>query len=124
MPARVSLGFGGWFRNPDVTSCIIGIDLVGNEQFSLSEPDSNGLLDPESAEVKGADNFACCGEFIHHRWGVSNRDDGSEEAVLSLETGLIFGQELVKVMEEYPVERGAFRMSGTVNSCHSRDNNS
>jgi len=47
-------------------------------------------------------------------------DDGSEEAVLSLETGLIFGQELVKVMEEHPVEHGAFRMSGTVNSCHSR----
>jgi hypothetical protein len=47
-------------------------------------------------------------------------DDGSEEAVLSLETGLIFGQELVKVMEEYTVEHGAFRMSGTVNSCHSR----
>jgi len=47
-------------------------------------------------------------------------DDGSEEAVLSLETGLIFGQELVKVMEEHPVEHGAFRMSGTVNFCHSR----
>jgi hypothetical protein len=48
-------------------------------------------------------------------------DDGLEEAVISLETGLIFGQELVKVMEEHPVEHGAFRMSGTVTSCHSRD---
>lgn len=53
---------------------------------------------------------------LHHFF-----DDGTEEAVLSLETGLIFGQELFKVMEEHPVEHGAFRMSGTVNSCHSKE---
>jgi len=72
-----------------------------------------------------------CGHFF---------DDRTEEAVLSLETGLIFGQELFKVMEEHPVEHGAFRMpvcvylcrwhgrqvprtgrSGTVNSCHSKE---
>jgi len=44
-----------------------------------------------------------------------------EETVLLLETGLIFLKELVKVMEEHPVENGALRMSGTVNSCHSRE---
>jgi hypothetical protein len=37
-----------------------------------------------------------------------------------LETGLVFLKELVKVMEEHPVEHGALRISGTVNSCHSR----
>jgi len=47
-------------------------------------------------------------------------DEGPEKAVLFLEAGLILGQELVKVMEEHPVEHGAFGMSGTVNSCHSR----
>jgi hypothetical protein len=29
-------------------------------------------------------------------------------------------KELVKVMEEHPVEHGAFRMTGSVHSCHSR----
>jgi len=46
-------------------------------------------------------------------------DDRPEKTVLSLETGLIFLKELVKVMEEHPVEHGALWMSGTVNSCHS-----
>lgn len=48
-------------------------------------------------------------------------DDRPEEAILLLKPGLILGQELVKVMEEHPVEHGAFRMSGTVNSCHSKN---
>ncbi|MBA7641302.1 hypothetical protein ES703_48979 [subsurface metagenome] len=48
-------------------------------------------------------------------------DDGSEEAGLSLKTGLIFSQELVKVMEEHTVEHGAFRMSGAIDSCHSKE---
>ncbi|MGB7297106.1 MAG: hypothetical protein WBC70_16090 [Candidatus Aminicenantales bacterium] len=48
-------------------------------------------------------------------------DDRPEETVLLLETGLIFLKELVKVMEEHPVEHGALRMTGTVNSCHSRE---
>jgi hypothetical protein len=47
-------------------------------------------------------------------------DDGPEEAILLLETALIFGQELLKVMEQYPVEHGAFRMTGTIDSGHSR----
>jgi len=47
-------------------------------------------------------------------------DDGAEEAVLLLEPGLILGQESVEIMEEHPVEHGALRVTGTVNSCHSR----
>ena len=47
-------------------------------------------------------------------------NDGTEEAILPLETALIFGQELLKVMEQYPVEHGAFRMTGTIDSGHSR----
>jgi len=43
-------------------------------------------------------------------------DDGPEKAVLFLESGLIFGKELVKVMEEHPVEHGTFRMSGAIDS--------
>lgn len=41
-------------------------------------------------------------------------DDRPEETVLSLEVLLILGQELVKVMEEDPVEHGTFRMTGPV----------
>jgi len=48
-------------------------------------------------------------------------DDGPEETVLLLETSLILGQELVKIMEHHPVEHGTFRMSGTIDSCHSRE---
>jgi len=48
-------------------------------------------------------------------------DDGTEEPVLLLEAALILGEEPVEVMEEHPVEHGAFGMSGTVNSCHSRE---
>ena len=48
-------------------------------------------------------------------------DDGSEEAVLSLETALILGQEALKVMEKHTVEHGAFRMSGAIDSCHSKE---
>ena len=43
-------------------------------------------------------------------------DDGAEEAVLLLEALLILGQESFEVMEEHPVEHGAFRMAGTVHS--------
>jgi hypothetical protein len=46
-------------------------------------------------------------------------DDGPEETVLLLETGLIFLKEPVKVMEKHPVEHGALRMTGAVHSCHS-----
>jgi len=37
-------------------------------------------------------------------------DDGTEEAVLFFKPGLIFGKKLVKVMEQHPVEHGAFGM--------------
>jgi hypothetical protein len=33
---------------------------------------------------------------------------------------IIFGQELLKIMKEHPVENGAFRMTGTIDSGHSR----
>jgi hypothetical protein len=47
-------------------------------------------------------------------------DDRPEEAILSLETGFIFGYKLIEIMEEYTVEQGEFRMSRTVNFCHGR----
>jgi len=50
-------------------------------------------------------------------------DDRPEEAVLLLETALVFGEELVEMMKKHPVEDGAFRMSGTVDSCHGQDKN-
>ena len=48
-------------------------------------------------------------------------DDRPEIAVLFLEAALILGQELVKIMEHHPVEHGTFRMSGTIDSGHSRE---
>ena len=45
-------------------------------------------------------------------------DDGPEEAVLLLETPLVLRQEPVEVMEEHPVENGAFRMARAVDSRH------
>jgi len=47
-------------------------------------------------------------------------DGGTEEAVLFFKPGLIFGKELVKVMEQHPVEHGAFGMSRAIDPCHSR----
>ena len=47
-------------------------------------------------------------------------DDRPEVAVLLLEAGFIFLKKLVKLMEKHSVEHGAFRMSGTIDSCHSR----
>jgi hypothetical protein len=47
-------------------------------------------------------------------------DDGSEEAVLPLESALILGQELIEVVEQHPVEDSPLGMSRTVKSCHSR----
>jgi len=43
-----------------------------------------------------------------------------EELVLFLEMALIFGQELVKVMEEDAVMDGALGMTETIDSSHSR----
>ena len=45
-------------------------------------------------------------------------DDRPEKTVLPLETGLILSQEPVEMMEEYSVEDGPLRMSGTVDSRH------
>jgi len=65
---------------------------------------------------KPAHRIAAVKVFLYHFL-----DDGTEEPVLLLEAALIFSQELVKVMEHYLVEHGAFRMTGTVNSCHSKE---
>ncbi|GEM_PF-2616922 len=48
-------------------------------------------------------------------------DDRTEVTVLLLEAAIILGPELVKIMEHHPVEHGTFRMSGTIDSCHSRE---
>jgi hypothetical protein len=47
-------------------------------------------------------------------------DDRPEKTVLPLETTLIFSQEPVEMMEKHPVEDGPLRMSGTIDSRHSR----
>jgi len=41
-----------------------------------------------------------------------------EKTVLPLETTLILSQKPVEMMEEYPVEDGPLRMSGTIESRH------
>jgi hypothetical protein len=51
-------------------------------------------------------------------------DDRSEEAVLLLETSLVLCQEPVKIVKKHPVENGPFRMSRTIDSCHSKDKDS
>jgi len=48
-------------------------------------------------------------------------DDGPEEPVLFFEMALIFGQELVKVMEKDAVKDGALGMTGRIDSSHSRE---
>jgi len=50
-------------------------------------------------------------------------DNRPEEAILLLETAPVFGEELVEMMKKHPVEDGAFRMSGTGDSCHGQDKN-
>jgi hypothetical protein len=50
-------------------------------------------------------------------------DNRPEEAILLLETAPVFGEELVEMMKKHPVEDGAFRMSGTGDSCHGHDKN-
>ncbi len=47
-------------------------------------------------------------------------DNGAEEAVLFLEAMLILREEAVEVMKKHPVEGSPLRMSGTINSGHSR----
>jgi len=47
-------------------------------------------------------------------------DNGPQESVLLLEAALILRKESVKIIEEHAVEDGALRMSGTVNSWHSK----
>jgi len=59
---------------------------------------------------------------VHAALGHQEMEAGvkSEKTVLPLETGLILSQEPVEMMEEYPVEDGPLRMSGTIESRHSR----
>jgi hypothetical protein len=40
--------------------------------------------------------------------------------LLFLEAALILREEAFEIMKEHPVENGAFRMTGTINSGHSR----
>jgi hypothetical protein len=47
-------------------------------------------------------------------------DDRPEEAVLPLESALIFGKEPVEVMKQHPVEGSPFRMSRTIHSRHGK----
>ena len=48
-------------------------------------------------------------------------DDRPKEPVLSLEVHLIIRKESLEMMEQHPVEHGALRMSGAVDSCHSKE---
>jgi len=45
-------------------------------------------------------------------------DDRTEEAVFTLKTLLILRDETLEMMEQHPVEDGAFRMARTVDSRH------
>jgi hypothetical protein len=45
-------------------------------------------------------------------------DDGTEIAVRLLETLLVLRDETLEMMEQHPVEDGAFRMARTVDSRH------
>jgi hypothetical protein len=47
-------------------------------------------------------------------------DDRPKVAILLLETLLILGEEAVKIVKKHPVEDSPLRMSGTIDSCHSR----
>jgi hypothetical protein len=47
-------------------------------------------------------------------------DDRSEKPILPLETVFIFGQEPVEMMEKHPAKNRPLRMSGTIDSRHSR----
>ena len=48
-------------------------------------------------------------------------DDRSEVAVLLLKTALILRKESLEIMEQHPVKHGALRMSGAIDSCHSKE---
>jgi hypothetical protein len=50
--------------------------------------------------------------------------DRTEEAVLLLEARIIFGKELVEVMEEHSVEDDAPGMTRAIDSWHSRSHRS
>jgi hypothetical protein len=51
-------------------------------------------------------------------------DDRPEKTIFLLEAALILGQKPVEVMEKHPVEDSAFRMTGTIDSCHIRSSKS
>ena len=48
-------------------------------------------------------------------------DDRPEISVVPLEPALIFRDEPLEMMKKHPVENGPFRMSRTIDSCHSKD---
>jgi hypothetical protein len=45
-------------------------------------------------------------------------DDRPEKAVFPLEPALVFRDEPLEMMEKYPVEKSAFRMTGAIDSRH------
>jgi hypothetical protein len=47
-------------------------------------------------------------------------DDWPKEAVLPLETILVFTKEPIKIKKEHPVKHRVFRMTLTVDPCHGR----
>jgi hypothetical protein len=47
-------------------------------------------------------------------------DDRPEKSIIPLETTLILRQKPVEMMEKHPVKDGPLRMSGTIDSRHSR----
>jgi hypothetical protein len=51
-------------------------------------------------------------------------DDRPEISVVPLEPALIFRDEPLEMMKKHPVENGPFRISRTIDSCHSKDKDS
>jgi hypothetical protein len=48
-------------------------------------------------------------------------DDRPEEAVLLLETRVIFGQEPVEAMEQHPIKDGPLGMAKAIDPWHSKE---
>jgi len=48
-------------------------------------------------------------------------DDGTEIAIVPLESVLVFRDESFKIMKEHPIEDRLLRTTRTIYSCHSRN---
>jgi len=51
-------------------------------------------------------------------------NDGTEIAVLSLKPVFVFSEKLLEVMKDHLIKNSMFRMPLTIDSCHSREENS